>query len=351
MHSVVERHDEVDQTAWDTRLLSVREGTFHQSTSYGELCRTMLYEEPLYIRVEDEGHVMGQLLCFDSYWLRDRIAPWGRQACRLWRRTVPARRWHYGPVIFDPEAAEIVTRELLRIATAGRDVSHGLPAVHGLPEGHGTDATIPAEWDFAVQSQGTLLLPVKASLDELWQKLSPDAKRNVRRAAREGLTICDVDSEARLVDFYQVQAENRRRRGLPAKPFQQVAETNRLSCHHAFLSVVDGVPISAQGAIVWNGIVSLIGCSISDVGFKRGLHGNDLMQWHVIQWARSIEARLVDWVGYSLNPTTRQDGINRFKAKWGGQLVVYNTYCRIHPALRLPLRWYRGDGGKPVAAG
>lgn len=349
METIVDSHDTVDRQAWDGRLQSVPAGNFFQSTGYGELCRATLWEEPSYVLVKEHGRVLGQLLVFDAYWLRDRIAPRGRHVVRVWRRLAPGRRWLYGPVIFERSAAEAVTRELLRVAAADGDVIQACPAIHAWPEDGGRGATVAAEWGFSIQRDATLLLDVFRPVEELWARLSPDAKRNVRRARREGITICPV-SEADLARYYAVQVENRRRRGLTSTPFALLTQMHGLGCYHAFLSTRDGVAVSAQGAVVWNGIVSLIGCSVSDYSLQHGLHGNDLMQWHVIEWAQSVGARLIDWVGYSLRPTPRQDGINRFKAKWGGGLVAYDTYCRIHPLLRVPLRWYRGRAREALAA-
>lgn len=345
MRTIVESHDQVDHQAWDRRLASMSGGAFFQSTAYGALCHAAVHEQPVYARVEDDGQVLGQLLWFKSYWARERVAPMGARAAGLWRHLAPARQWECGPIIFDARAADQTTRELLRVAASAGSVRFGMPAVHGLPDQSSVDAVRPAEWNLDVHLHGTLLLDVTKPLDALWQGVSPDGKRNVRRAAREKLTISEVTDAAGLSLFYDVYAQTYRRQRFTPKPLRRIAQTRELmgNAHHVFLSFLDGTPVSAQAAIVWNGIVTLSECSISDFGLERGLHGNDLMQWHLIEWANAAGARLIDWSGYSLKPTPKQEGINRFKSKWGGRLYTYNTYYRVPPALRASLKWYRGE--------
>ena len=349
--TILETHDEVDRIAWDRRLTTTPAGSFFQSTSYGELCRTQLREEPRYARVMDDGRVLGQLLWFRTYWARDRVSPWPRVA-RAWRHVAPAHRWLSGPVVLDAASAAEVTRALLSTLSLTSDVTVGIEPIYSFPD-ISTGAVIhPDEWTFSVSPQATLLLDLAQPIEGLWQQVSPDGRRNVRRAMREGVKIQKLGAGSDIASFHQVYSQTYRRHRLQPKSVERLQRTRELlpDCYHMFLSEQGGVALSAQAAIVWNGVVFLSGCSVSDYALRNGLHGTDLMQWHVIEWAKSHGGRLIDWAGYSLHPSARESGINRFKAKWGGRPVTYDVYSRVRPAFRSALSWYRSHRRDPVAA-
>ena len=108
--------------------------------------------------------------------------------------------------------------------------------------------------------------------------------------------------------------------------------------YRVFLAEHDGHPVAGQQCLVYNNIVCLIGVSYSDYARRHKIPGNDLMQWHLIEWAHNEGYEVMDWRGYALNPhDEKQRGINHFKAKWGGDIVSFHTYSKIYSPWRYNL--------------
>ena len=66
---------------------------------------------------------------------------------------------------------------------------------------------------------------------------------------------------------------------------------------------------------------------MSDLCYSENLHEGDVLCWEMIKWAKEQGVRYFNMTGFDIDPkNSRQQGIRRFKSKWGGECVYYGYY-------------------------
>lgn len=83
---------------------------------------------------------------------------------------------------------------------------------------------------------------------------------------------------------------------------------------------------------------------------ERKLFANHLLTWNLLNWGSEQGFRFFDFVGVNPNPESRsprEEGIYRFKARWGGRMLTYPIFSKVyaprrHAMLRAFKRWF-GD--------
>ena len=74
---------------------------------------------------------------------------------------------------------------------------------------------------------------------------------------------------------------------------------------------------------------------MSDLCYSENLHNGDVLCWEMIKWAKEQEVRYFNMTGFDIDPkNSRQQGIRRFKSKWGGECGDYGYYSKVYGPAR-----------------
>ena len=74
---------------------------------------------------------------------------------------------------------------------------------------------------------------------------------------------------------------------------------------------------------------------MSDLCYSENLHNGDVLCWEMIKWAKEQGVRYFNMTGFDIDPkNSRQQGIRRFKSKWGGECVDYGYYSKVYGPAR-----------------
>ncbi len=168
----------------------------------------------------------------------------------------------------------------------------------------GPDASSPALW------HGVSLLGEES---ELWARLSPGARQNIRKAERSGIVVREGRALADVARFYELHLAIRMRKyRLLAQP---IAFFENL--HHAFAAddrIV--VLLAEEDGVVTAGTFFLIHGDTLYYKFNASrdlaARPNDLLVWRGIQLGRSLGLKRLD---FGLSSRT-QPGLVRFKEKF-----------------------------------
>lgn len=366
----VERLSQVDAEAWNNRLLGSTAGFWRQSTFFAEYKQRFWSEEPVYLIARDRaGQIAGQLLaCFTH--------PYGWSLHRrgmlhlapLLNICAPSFYWLDGPVIFDCDQYDEVLDALLgwmkregkrRGCVAGK----ASPSVYGedFPLCRPVLQRLYAKHGFIQHSRTTILVDLDQELETLFKNLKREARTKIRKASEQGVEVSEVrNDEEGLALLHRVMKETARRNGVPALSLETLRRSS-WSYHYpqglsrGFVSTHQGELISSQQTAVFNRIMCLGGVSYTDYSRDHRIYGNDLMQWHMIEWGKNQGMRILDFAGVapaSSSPKLR--AIYEFKSKWGGREVEYAEYTlgysswrgRLYQSLNQALgsqlkRWHR----------
>ena len=65
------------------------------------------------------------------------------------------------------------------------------------------------------------------------------------------------------------------------------------------------------------------------------LYVGDLIKWEIMKWGVEQGFRLYDLAGFSPTPGAgKEEGIMRFKKKWGGMPIGYSMFEKRFPGLK-----------------
>lgn len=344
----------VEAEEWDLAVASCRDGTVFQTTAWAGYMAEYLGVDPHFAVAWEGGRVAARLLLFNEppgyrRWIFER--PFDRVLGQLAKRAAPALQWQQGPLthVTEPEARQ--TAESALLAEVG-DLARRLgavcigpvtPAIHGAAACE--QASAYRATGFSSAPWATFCVDLRRSEAEIWKGLDHSARKAVRRCLRDGLTVRRAESEEDLRQYHEAAAEMGRRR----RERRYSADNLRIMWMYlkpkaavdVFLAESEGRLLGGLGVWTWNGIINEFGVARTAASLRANLGEGDLLKWEILRWGQSQGHRLFDLSGYRPDGRdAKEEGIYRFKRKWGGDPVHYCTYWQSGPGLRGAL-WRR----------
>jgi lipid II:glycine glycyltransferase (peptidoglycan interpeptide bridge formation enzyme) len=185
------------------------------------------------------------------------------------------------------------------------------------------------------------IIDIHNDQQELWSKMSRNARRNVKKAQKKGLKIKSVEVESELYDFYKAYAHTSNRRGFNPHPysfFKILWEKLEPKGEVKFFVVVWEEKVIA-------GIINIIS-SQEVVPYILGsyqkfwnLSPNHLLIWHSMCWAKDIPGASI-YKLYHLPPKkdpTQEIDYYTFKSSFGGRLI---NECTFYNKIISPMKYY-----------
>lgn len=316
---------------WDDMIASAGgEGNFHQTTAKAEGSRVHDKSRSWYLTVSDaSGAPVALALVLRMHLLNQRT---GRK-----RFPLPYLRCRGGPVWLDREcAADSLKLILKRTAALARRCGamyvdfQGLAPTSAHLEDPATAGVFRAA-GYQASKWATLLVDLDRDDDGLWQGLNRAARKCVNKCRRGGVEIISPpDYEAFQRDFWEPYsaseaAAGRETYAYPAGLWRATEE--RISFHVA--RTEDGRPLAYLGLLRWGGLATEISSGSDPLSFELKLPAQDFLHWELMRLARDSGCHTFDLAGINPDPQTpKEQGIRRFKEKWGGRYVEYSTWRR-----------------------
>ncbi len=175
----------------------------------------------------------------------------------------------------------------------------------------------------------TFLIDLTKDKDELWNKVNKSARKLVRRTLENGVTVRQINDAEEFDGYQRLVNENRRRNKVKEYPYSRAwwdcLVSNGLG--RVFVAELDGELLGGLSVSLYNGYVNEWGAALSDKAREEKIYASDAIRWSVIEWAKVNGARYYDLTGVNPSPkNAKEEGIYRFKEKWGGTLYKYSEY-------------------------
>ncbi len=175
------------------------------------------------------------------------------------------------------------------------------------------------------------LLDLSKTEEKLLADMHQKTRYNIRVAEKNGVTITESNN---VDDFLLLQNDTASRDGFTAQSDDYVRKQYKIlekNLATILIADKDREPLAANFLIAYGDTVTyLYGASSSQ---NRSLMAPYLLHWESIKWAKQNGYRWYDFWG--CNPESKDhpdykeswEGISRFKAGWGGELIEYpGTY-------------------------
>jgi serine/alanine adding enzyme len=194
--------------------------------------------------------------------------------------------------------------------------------------------SVLADCGFEFRDHLNFLIDLTRPLEDVWADIRPNARRNIRKAMRSGVTVRQAEGHADIRAAYNVlrEAYQRIRVPLPSSSLFHAAfdVLGPPGMMKVLLADVDGVMIGALMLLLHKDVVVYwyTGTSRNHSGYRPA----DLLVWRSFELAHQSGARTFDFGG--AGSPDEHYGVRDFKAKFGGERVDFGRHLRIHGPAR-----------------
>ena len=337
---------EVDAVEWNDFVARHSAGTLFQTTHWEAFLKQYL-DVPTYFATarSETGELVGSMLFWNEpfgyrqfLFERPVVSLFGS----AFQRFLPAMQWLYGPLVHsqDPLESVEITRSILKeindfSVAAGAVGIAGSPAPIHDPGAPDLGKLFEAE-GFAAREWATYLVTLD---DQLWESFDKSVRKAVRRTEKAGVVVERIANLTQLRDYYEQAVPSWRSRGARIFSFENyfvMWEVLRpVGAVEFFVARRDGEQLGGLGVWAFNGILTEFGVVRSQQSIDEKLYVGDLIKWGIMKWGVAQGFRLYDLAGVSPTPGAgKEEGILRFKKKWGGMPVGYSMFEKRFPGLK-----------------
>jgi hypothetical protein len=331
-------------TGWDERLHEVgAEAGLGQSTYWARVIQRIDQINPFFLEVVDNQQIIVSLLMFHKY-------PWNRHEMRkqiglrelisgTWRGWL---EWFDGPVIHTQQeekikdALHILLTWLEKYAYQHRVayISGSMPQT-GRVAANTYIADIFLERDFTISTWATYLVDLSQNEADLWRNLQKSARKNIKKAKSLGVRIKHISLLKTLEkEFYIPYCAIENAAGRSSPPFSTFeiswTEDQKQYYHYYVAESETGEILATLGMYIFNNVATEIASALSPKAVNERIPAQDLLHWEMFLTAKKLGCHTFNLAGVNPKPNApKEEGILRFKKKWGGQYVEYHRFEKV----------------------
>jgi GNAT acetyltransferase-like protein len=164
------------------------------------------------------------------------------------------------------------------------------------------------------QEEGVVMLDLTRGPDDLFKQFADSRRRNIRKASKLGIEVSLAGETDEFRTYYDIYAKWCERKGIPRNSFEVLEEALRLPNRRLFIARYEGKMLAGTIIRLYPGAMIEYAANSSLVEYLQ-LRPNDLLHWHVIQWACAE-----GYKSYSLG------GAHLFLLRFGGSIVPVYRY-------------------------
>jgi hypothetical protein len=169
---------------------------------------------------------------------------------------------------------------------------------------------VPASLSFYGHS-----LDLVSGEEQLFGRLESSARRAIRKAEKDGVTVEILQSLEGMKAFYSLQCKTRKKHGLPPQPFSFFSNIHKhiLSQNSGAVAVASWRKMAIAASVYFHlGDRAVYKYGASDEKFQH-LRGSNLVMWEAIKWCLQKGVKKLHFGRTSMT----NEGLRRFKLGWG----------------------------------
>ena len=325
--------DRVDGAWWNGHLGGAPHASVYQTFQWASYMEEYFGHGPRFLVCTDaDDKIRGMLLLFRSAPQHDLFLerPFGRMAVKALKSAFPVYTWQQGPVLLGasedwPEVLRLMLEEVKKLCERRRIGKFTLPM--------GVDQLLPVDdvQGFAYSAWATYLIDLEKPKEDLWRSLRGSARKAVKKAERDGITVETVDGESGRLELQEFRKASLESRGTRCPSAESLLVRYRwlkeIDAEDIYVAKHGDRVVNSLGIWRFNGCLHEFGSNQSPFGRERGLYGGDLIKWRIIEKESDRGARSYDLCGVNPQPATaKEQSIAQFKKKWGGEYAEYRVY-------------------------
>jgi len=181
------------------------------------------------------------------------------------------------------------------------------------------------------------LVNLDKPIDEIWRNLKKSRRYGINKAKKKGVTIEEIRERDLIPEFYKLLQETYKKRNNPLEDISNFEAVFDIlvpkKMAKFFMAKYDGRYIAAMLILLYRGVVYDWYAGSSQKQEDLILCPNDLIAWHAIERCANNGFHTFDFGGGGEPNDT--SGWVEFKRQFGGKLVNYGRYTKIHQPKKL----------------
>lgn len=314
---------------WDQMWRGSGLGGIYQTNRWAQLAISLRRAQATYIRVEKNGTQVAQCLLIKEGIFSDRLRRSALSPVLLpvFGKCLQTVYCLNGPIFFETPTSDVVealVETAEEIATDAIELSFNPQR----PLAYQVSDFQWQEMGYAQRRHATYVVDLQQDFEKNCHR---SVRKNVRKCRELGVTIKEVERDQYL-EFYQLIDQFRKASGLNSFPFNHfVAHIEALGCHKSsFVAELDGKMIAGLGVLAFNDLLIEVEAATSPVCREQRVHAHDLLKMDIMHRGRQKGSRFFDLAGVAIQPKNEpEEGIKRFKSKFGGQYLEYSSYVKV----------------------
>jgi len=312
--------NEQADNSWNKRLLNSKLGTIYHTSEYGSFINHKGWTPKFVTFLDNSGKIVGQIL-LSTYSRFEKKGTLKKIFGAMPGTKNQVYRWIFGPIIFDPNFnIEIYTK-------LGKFLLSQNCRVYGIEHPLNPNVLSNLGPKFSLEECGTFLIDLSKGKDKLWKNLNKhSARKNIERAEKRGVTVNKMSYDD-LKDYFHLLKETKSKVDWNIN-FDEILllwKSLKSVGFSGFLAKFEGSPIGGLLVSNFNNYINEWGVGRSKFDHEKKLYSQDLIKWKIIEWGIYNNFHYYDLTGVNPNPSSKkEEGIFRYKQKWGGDLIKYN---------------------------
>ena len=323
---------------WNENLTKSNHGNFFQTAEYISSDSKDFF--PVFVCVFDEDkNVVGQLTIQIIKTTVLYSSPMIHKIARILSKITSRGIWLYGPVIHSSDKQSHI--EILRIIIKAVDeILERYDLVHIEGYSPPLDDLIDEDYKqefrkngYAIRNYVTFLANLDKSIDEIWQNIHYNARRDVTRAKKRGIIIEELKTRDQLKEYLLLQQQWAKTKGLVVtNTFDEedhLWNNFKKGLEVFFLAYQDNQLISAIRVGCFNNTAHAH-FILSSYSGPTSL-GGPMLTWYILEWAKQTGIKIYDFSGGRKNKQDTIEDKNTllfYKRKWGGDEYIHYNFVK-----------------------
>lgn len=188
---------------------------------------------------------------------------------------------------------------------------------------------------FQFESHLNIIVDLKKTEEELWKEVHSKRRNEIRRAKREGTSVRELKSKNEIEEAFQILSDVYKNARVPMHDFSLFRAAYEIlhpkGMVHFFGAFNNGNLIGTIFVLCYKDrVYDWYAGSLREY---YQLYPNDILPWEVFLWARDNGYKFFDFGGAGRpdNPY----GVRDYKKKFGGEMVIFGRYEKIHKPLMM----------------
>lgn len=314
----------INKDLWANFVSSLPAGNYFQHPDFLELFSESSKYEPITVwALNDSGQIIGVI---SGIIYREYLGLLGRLSSRLiitgGPLVIPGEINLTGPLLRKLE--DIISKKVIYTQFRNIFSCKGLEK-HFLNQG------------YYFEKHLNIIVDLTKKKEELWDEVNTKRRNEIRRAEKTGTTVKKLSVVFELKDSYKILCEVYSRAKLPLLEYEiflnAFIKSKNSKGFIAFGAYNSGILIGTMYTLCYNGtIYDWYAGSIQKYYDK---YPNDIIPWEVFLWGKENGFSKFDFGGAG-KPDVPY-GVREYKKKFGGEMVSYGRYEKIHKPVLMKL--------------